>query len=163
MPPTAVALLLATAAALVPRPASAAIVSTAADVCAPTVNPCTVTADLKVASGATLDFGARALVIARGASLDASPGGMFTINAGSLTVQPGGKLLARSATGGVGGDITVNTSGDIAVHVAGTANGQIDVSGDAGAGDITVNAGGALWIDGLVVAHATASDGDGGC
>ncbi len=32
MPPTAVALLLATAAALVPRPASAAIVSTAADV-----------------------------------------------------------------------------------------------------------------------------------
>jgi cysteine-rich repeat protein len=163
MPPTAVALLLATAAALVPRPVSAAIVSTAADVCAPTVNPCTVTADLKVASGATLDFGARALVIARGASLDASPGGMFTINAGSLTVQPGGQLLARSATGGFGGDITVNTSGDIAVQVAGTTSGRIDVSGDAGAGDITLNAGGAVSIDGLVVAHASTSDGDGGC
>src|SRR5579875_3382849 len=80
---------------------------TAVDVCAPTANPCTVSTDLKVASGATLDFGSRALVIARGASLDASPGGMFTINAGSLTVQPGGQLLARSATGGYGGDITV--------------------------------------------------------
>src|SRR5579885_1887412 len=163
MPPTAVALLLATAAALVPRPASAAIVSTAADVCAPTANPCTVSTDLKVASGATLDFGSRALVIARGASLDASPGGMFTINAGSLTVQPGGQLLARSATGGYGGDITVNTSGDIAVQISGTANGRIDVSGDAGAGDITLNAGGAVSIAGLVVAHASTSDGDGGC
>src|SRR5579871_292350 len=160
---TVVALLLATAAALAAPPVLAATVTTAADVCSPTADPCTVTAHLAVASGATLDFGTRALVIARGASLDASPGGTFTINAGSLVVQPGGQLLARSATGGSGGYITVTTTGSIAVQAAGTAHGRIDVSGDAGAGDITLTAGGAVSVDGLVVAHATASDGDGGC
>src|SRR5262245_22430882 len=78
--------------------------TTAADVCPPAADPCTVTSDVPVTDGSTLDFGARALVVNRFKHLDVG-GGSMTIRVRSIEVEPGGGIIAVTDT--TGGVITI--------------------------------------------------------
>ncbi|HLK11588.1 MAG TPA: hypothetical protein VKW76_09420 [Candidatus Binatia bacterium] len=100
-----------------------------------------------------------ALVIANGGTLDAGSG-VATIDATSLDVAAGGKLTAN------GGLLSVNTSGDITVEAVGRSNGKIDVSGNSAVGgggevDLT-SANGKVVLNGIVDAHGTDTNSDGG-
>lgn len=135
---------------------SSARATTAADVpCASSSPPntCTIVVDVSVTTGSVLDFGGRAVVVASSGRLDAGAGSM-TIKAASLVLQAGGRLLST------GGTIDVTVTGTIAVQTGATLA-RIDVSGSSG-GNISLTAGGAITIDGQLLADATAAAGDGG-
>jgi len=130
--------------------------TTAADVpCASSSPPntCTIVVTVSVTTGSVLDFGTRAVVVAASGRLDAGAGSM-TIKAASLVLQPGARLLST------GGTIDVTVTGTIAVQT-GAAFARIDASGSSG-GNVSLTAGGAITIDGQLLADATAAAGDGG-
>src|SRR5262245_17324963 len=135
---------------------SSARATTAADVpCASSSPPntCTIVVAVSVTTGSVLDFGAQAVVVASSGRLDAGAGGM-TIKAASLVLQPGGRLLST------GGTIDVTVTGTIAVQT-GAAFARIDASGSFG-GNVSLTAGGAITLDGQLLADAAAAAGDGG-
>lgn len=138
--------------ALVLHLASVAFATTADDVCPPAADPCVVPqgTGIAVTSGSVLDFGTRALVLSGGSGtrLDVGSGSM-TIIAGSVTLNPGSGLLGRSGT------IIVTTTGDVAVLRSGTSSARIDVSDFVLPGSITVDAGGAIEVGGIVTARGT--------
>jgi hypothetical protein len=134
------------------RLAGAAEATTAADICAPAADPCVVPQGVAIAvsDGSVLDFGQRALVLSAGSGtrLDAGSGTMAII-AGSVTLNPGSALLAS------GGVITVTTVGDVSILRAGSSIARIDVSHFASPGSITIDAGGAVDVQGVVTARGT--------
>jgi cysteine-rich repeat protein len=131
--------------------------TTANDLCAPTVDPCTVTGTISVANGSILDFGTRALVVQK--TLDVG-GGAMTIRAGSVRVAPGGSLLGKST--GKGGTITIVAVTTIAVEASGSTLARVDTSGDGGGGRIDFTAGGAVTLAGSLTSRGSTNAGPGG-
>jgi hypothetical protein len=133
---------------------SAFAVSTAADLCGPTADPCTVGRSLKADGGSTFDLGDRALVFDSGGRLDVGTGSM-TILAKSVKLKTNSRLVGR------GGRITVTTTGGIELG----GNTRIDVSDTTSPSDfpgvIKLQAGGDVVIEGLLDASAAAKT-DGG-
>jgi len=127
--------------------------TTAADLCAPTADPCVVAGAIAVGGNSTLDLGGRALVITGSGSLDVG-GGDVLVFAGRLEMQPGARFLSK------GGSIDVTTLDAIDVQAT-DKQARVDVSGNDG-GFVSLVAGGALTIDGQVLANALAASGDGG-
>ena len=124
-----------------PRDARALSTCTADDIsanevanCPASTVPCAINKNYTIANGCTLDFGTRTVTVK--GTLDVGAGSM-TLKAGSLTVASGGKIqgLGNSPPpGDHGGMITIQTTGAVVVDKA-AANGIIDVSGDALAGE----------------------------
>jgi hypothetical protein len=73
---------------------SAFAVSTAADLCGPNADPCTVGRSLRADDGSTFDLGDRALVIDSAGRLDVGTGTM-TILAKSLKLKTNSRLVGR--------------------------------------------------------------------
>jgi cysteine-rich repeat protein len=157
MPRVALAFLAAAVGLVVPRLLPA--VTAAADLCAPSDDPCVVNTALTVDPGAVFDLGSRALDVKSHGVLNVG-GGSMTILAGSVRIEPGGTLVGRG--GAAGGTIVVTAIGGIRLEAAGATVGRIDVSADSVAGIVTLTAGGDVALDGAIVAKATATAGSGG-
>jgi cysteine-rich repeat protein len=127
----------------------------ATDLCPAAANPCTITVDRTIDPGSTLDFGTRTLIVNGGRSLDVGPGIMI-IKAGALTLLPNGKLL------GAGGFISVTVTGAIQLQSAGSTVSKIDASSLFGGGEIDLNAGADVTIDGPMDVKSDDTEEDGG-
>jgi hypothetical protein len=113
---------------------------------------CTITIP---AGGLTIDLGARKLVLSK--TLTVQGVGLLTINAGSVLVD-GGSIIAPG-TGGVGGNLTINSATSITFQ----NDALIDVSGGLTGGVIDLEAlNGDLSYSGRIKANGTTRDGDGG-
>ena len=135
---------------------SAFAVSTAAELCGPNADPCTINRSLKAADNSTFDLGNRALVFESGGRLELDPPtGAMTIIAKSLKLKANSRLVGR------GGRITVTTTGNIELG----GNTRIDVSDTVNPSDfpgsIRLQAGGDVVIEGLLEGSAAAKS-DGG-
>ncbi len=135
--------------------------------CPNTSAPCTIAKTLQIGDGCTLDFGTRAVIISSTGILDINSSNV-TLNAGSLTIAPGatGGFIDgrgnRPSPGDQGGMITINTTGDVDIQrnsVSG-ANGRIDVSGNAAAGSIAINADGKINVAGHLEANQLPNQAD---
>jgi MYXO-CTERM domain-containing protein len=172
---TLVAAIVAVALGRVPEVRAGA--ASAADVCAPTANPCVVDTTITVNPGVcpsaptVLDFGTRALVIGTSSKtgrLDVGSGCML-IRAGSLTITAGrGSLRSRgdSARQVPAGAITVIVTGNAVLDGPIDANSPYSTSTfpRRAGGDIAVQAGGSISIAASVgiTASSTTSLGPGG-
>ena len=151
-----------------PRDARALSTCTADDIsanevanCPASTVPCAINKNYTIANGCTLDFGTRTVTVK--GTLDVGAGSM-TLKAGSLTVASGGKIqgLGNSPPpGDHGGMITIQTTGAVVVDKA-AANGIIDVSGDALAGTVVIQAGGSITLRGRLMAKNSTTSGGGG-
>ena len=119
----------------------------------PGADPCVVTTlqDFANAGVAVFNLGSRALVVQSGGRNRVSPGAMQII-AGSVRVEGGGALLAPGANG-TGGNIEVLTSGDVRIDLGGA----IETSAAGTAGNIAVQAGGLLQVEGMIAARGSTS------
>lgn len=137
--------------------ADGAPVCTAAELCAPSANPCTIAGTRDVASGCHLDFGTRSVVLT-GALQSATPGGSYAVSAGVLTLSAG-KIRATGPSGAAGGNVTVNVAGALVMSGSGPT---LDVGGAAGGGILSVTAGSIDVRSGSVEADGTGSEACGG-
>lgn len=94
--------------ALLPVKAHALIIaSSAADICAPTTDPCVITDTVQITSGAALDFGLRAVEVNTGGELDFG-GGTALLLCGSFTATTASTTAIRLRSGtGIGGNATI--------------------------------------------------------
>jgi hypothetical protein len=133
---------------------SALAVSTAAELCGPNADPCTVSRSLKADDKSTFDLGGRTLVFEGGGRLDVGTGSM-TILAANLRLRGNSRLVGR------GGHISVTTTGNIEIG----GDTRIDVSDTISLADfpgsMNLKAGGDVVIEGLLDASAAAKA-DGG-
>ena len=82
-------------------------VSSAAELCAATADPCVVTGPTVVAAGTTLDFGTRALLVSPGGSLEFGEGAS-EVRCGEFRLEtPGAVALKVRGAQGTAGRITV--------------------------------------------------------
>jgi hypothetical protein len=145
----AVALLMATVAA--PGTAMAVPACTAADVtaadpgCPGDASPCQITQVFEVGDGCTLDFGGRAVTLTKTGGIE-MPELVVEITAGSFTVAGGATIDGQ---GSQGGELTVTTTGDIAVEQSIGGSGIL-MGGLNFGGLVTLSAGGNIIIDGAV-------------
>lgn len=141
-----------------PPAASAAVCSAGAFSC-PASGTCIITGTWDVGSGCALDFGTQAVEL-RGTLRSDSVGGSFAITTGSLNLV-GGKLRALGNTYIPGGDVTVHVAG--AFGMTGTGP-RMDVSGNAGGGTISIDAGSINLNQGVIASDGGvgANCGDGG-
>jgi len=110
------------------------------DLC--TGDPCIVD-DVEVASPCTLDFGARMLLI-RG-RIRVGDNGSLDLSAAAIGIEKAGGIDGRhTALYEFGADVALRASGSLDLR------GRIDVSGDRGGGNVTLEAGGALLVAGRV-------------
>ncbi len=128
---------------------SAAIATTADDLCNPTADPCLVTGTHVVDSGSVIDAGTRELRVQ--GRLDVG-GGSMTLRAGTLTVP--GQLRAPGTGSTTGGTIIAEAG---AISLTGT----IDASGAPG-GTVTLSAAQALALDGSINVNTRSGEDDGG-
>ena len=142
---------------LTARVDAATTICTASDLCAPAANPCTISGVQNVASGCTLDFGARSVVVT-GTLQSATAPGSYALSAGDLTLN-GGRIRALGPTGLSGGNVTLTVAGAVVLSGSGPT---LDVSGAEGGGLLTVNAGSIDVRAGSVAADGTSSDACGG-
>lgn len=168
---TVLSVLGATAILLAARGADGLTACTAASIsaqdpgCPAGAGPCTITKSFDVPDGCTLDFGSRAVTIASSGELDIAAG-TVTIRAANFTVGPGGFVDGRgnqsSPPRNRGGMLTVVSAGAAAVQRSGSSIGRIDVSGNVTGGSISIEAGGAVRIDGKVNADGLSAAAGGG-
>lgn len=125
--------------------------------CAAGADPCTIAGTRDVASGCTLDFGTRAVVLT-GALQSATPSGSFTVRAGTLTLSAG-KIRSVGPAGLPGGNVTVQVTGALVLTGSGPT---LDVGGSAGGGILSVTAGSIDVRAGTVEADGTGSEACGG-
>ncbi len=95
-------------------PATAAV-DHADDICAPTANPCVVTAPIEVLSGTTLDFGVRELRIAAGGQVDVGSGAVEILSGPFNAQTPGEVAIKARGPSGTGGQ----DGGSLALRVRG--------------------------------------------
>ena len=133
--------------------------------CPTGTGPCNITKKFAIGNGCTLDFGTRAVTVTGSGELDISWGSV-ALKAGTLTVAPSGVIVGKgtqsSPPGSIGGMIQIFTTGAVTLQKAGTAKGVIDVSGNAQAGTILIEAGGTVTLQGKLLAQQLASWGSGG-
>jgi hypothetical protein len=133
--------------------------TTANDLCAPAADPCIVPQGktIAVTNGSLIDLGNRALVLAAGSGtrLDAGTGDM-TIMARSVTLNPGSALLARA------GAVNVLTTGSVSILRAGSSRARIDVGDFNSPGIISIDAGGAIEVQGVVTAQGAGAEASSG-
>ena len=109
-----------------------------------TGNPCTTTDRLEITvSSCVLDFGSRALVLATGVTVPS--GGTLSLTAGSIEVKKKINGQHTGASDGDGADISLSATGSIVV------GGRIVASGSNSSGTISLNAGGNVDLNELVV------------
>ncbi|HEY8514654.1 MAG TPA: hypothetical protein VIS07_03970 [Candidatus Binatia bacterium] len=142
---------------LTARDARAVTVCSAAELCAPAANPCTVSVTRDVAAGCHLDFGARSVVLT-GTLQAETPGGSFSVSAGELTLS-GGRIRSVGPSGRAGGNVTVTVAGAFRMHGSGPS---LDVSGAAGGGVLRLDAGSIEILSGSVEADGTGTESCGG-
>jgi cysteine-rich repeat protein len=137
--------------------------TTAADLCAPTADPCVVAASTSVTSGSMLDFGSRDLVLRQRGTLRVGSGSM-TIAARNVTLEPGAALLARGRDDGSqrGGLIVITATGHVRVLASGATRARIDLSSERFGGTVRLQTGGDVEIAGEIAQHATTPAGQGG-
>lgn len=119
-----------------------AAATTADDIC-PSANPCTVSTEIAVTDGSTLDFGTRSLVVNAGGVLRVDAGTMI-ITAQSIRVAQGGEIQANGRSQ-PGGQVTI--SADALTNIGtisadGTAGGVINLSAQTFANVGTIKADG---------------------
>ncbi|MFQ5479095.1 MAG: DUF4215 domain-containing protein [Candidatus Binatia bacterium] len=132
---------------------SASAVTSAAEVCSPTVDPCLISSTVIVDDGATLDFGIRAVEVIGAGKLDFGASaaillcGDFTINVGAAT-----GIKVKNATATQGGRATIRArracSGD------GTTACLNDVSCAAAGLGLCSIGNGDVFIDGKILGDA---------
>ena len=131
-----------------------------------TTSACTITKAYVVGTGCVLDFGTRAVTVSTGA-LDINSGSV-TLKAGSFTlvassgVQIDGRANGTAPAPTTGGQISIQTTGDVNIQKSGVTRGRIDVSGSDQAGTIEIIAGGTVTIAGRLNADGSTSAGGGG-
>ena len=145
---------------MVGRAALALNACTAADIvgqeganCPNNTNGCTITKTYVVGNNCVLDFGTRAVTVS--GTLDVNSGAL-TFKAGSLTITSTGFIDGRGngtppATDS-GGQISVETTGDVSLQRLNANHGRIDVSGNTQAGTIEIDAGGGITVAGRLAA-----------
>lgn len=139
------------------RAESALPVCSAAELCAPSANPCTIAGTRDVSSGCHLDFGTRSVVLT-GALQSATTGGAFSLSAGALTLSAG-KIRSTGPSGFAGGNVTITVAGALVMSGSGPT---LDVGGAAGGGILNVTAGSIDVRAGSVEADGTGSEACGG-
>ena len=83
-------------------------VSSAAELCAPTADPCVINTSVVVAAGAVLDLGKRTLLVSPGGSLEFSAG-IASVACGEFRLDtPGAVALKARGDSGFGGQVTVS-------------------------------------------------------
>ena len=169
----ALAVLSTVVAAAVPaRDARAAISAcTAANIsandpgCPTGTGPCNITKKFAIGNGCVLDFGTRTVTVTGSGELDIAWGSVG-LKAGTLTLAPSGFIVGKgtqsSPPGSIGGMMSIYTTGAVTLQRAGSAKGVIDVSGNARAGSILIDAGGSVTLQGKLLAQQLASWGSGG-
>ena len=127
--------------------------------------PCNITKKFAIGNGCVLDFGTRAVTVAGSGELDIAWGSVG-LKSGTLTVAPSGLIVGKgtqsSPPGSIGGMIQIFTTGAVTLQKSGSAKGVIDVSGNARAGTILIEAGGTVTLQGKMLAQQLASWGSGG-
>ena len=152
------------------RAAIALNACTAADIvgqegaqCPNSSGPCIITKTYVLGSDCLLDFGSRAVTLS--GALDANSG-KLTLKAGSLSITATGIVDARGngiapATDD-GGHVTISTIGAVTIQRLNSNRGRIDVSSNAQAGTIEIDAGSAITIAGRLNADQLTTNGTGG-
>ncbi|MBC8291936.1 MAG: hypothetical protein H8E45_02085, partial [Proteobacteria bacterium] len=83
-------------------------VSSAAELCAPTADPCVINTSVVVAAGAVLDLGKRTLLVSPGGSLQFSAG-IASVACGEFRLDtPGAVALKARGDSGFGGQVTIS-------------------------------------------------------
>ena len=127
--------------------------------------PCMITKVYVVGDTCVLDFGARAVTLGSGV-LDFNSGSI-TLKAGSFTLAPfpnvqlDGRGNENPPATATGGNLTIQTTGDVNVQRNGTTRGRIDVSGNDLGGTINIIAGGTVTLAGRLNSDGLVSGGGG--
>src|SRR5262245_40092817 len=95
--------------------AEAARATTAADLCAPSADPCVVSTTIAVANGSTIDLGTRELQIGHTGTLDVGGGSMTIV---ARVVRLVGGALKGHPGAGDGGSITIQTTDDFRMEAS---------------------------------------------
>jgi hypothetical protein len=144
--------------ALATRPAPAAAVTNASELCPLPCTTCTITGVHSVADGTTLAFGDCAVTV-RGTIKADTSGGSFGIIAGSLILD-GGQLRAPGSNAeDSGGSISVTVAA--AFTMLGSTS-RVDLDGEAGGGSLDATAAAIDVRSGQINARGTKADATGG-
>jgi len=123
-----------------------------------TTLPCRIKGDYDTTQPTcTFDFGSRAVTIAGTSVIDAAEN-LLNVVAGSLRIESLGKIRARGTTLRPGGLIAITTTGDVRTDSASV----VDVTNGGDAGQVEINAGGSVQIDGRIDAFGTNTEAAGG-
>src|SRR5262249_59600658 len=102
----------------------------------------------------------------RGLQLDAAArvtlgAGTVQILAGSVRLRPGARITG--ATGAAPSSLEIDTTGDITLEASGSTLSRIDLSAAPNSGgSITLKAGGAITVAGLVLSNGPSTEARGG-
>jgi hypothetical protein len=146
----------AIAAALLVAP-SAARASCSNSICVVSASTCTITGTHTIDNACILDFSGLDATVAKGAKLTNADGNSYTVRAGSLTVR--GELEAVNDGVGIGGGVSVETTGNFSVVVFDNSAAAVDVR-QGGSFDATV--GGATNLAGKQFDSSGSGGVDGG-
>ena len=138
------------------RPVAATIPD---DLCAPAADPCVVNTALTLTPGSVIDLGGRALQFGPAARVVVGAGDVV-VKAGPVVLQAGARI---SGTGGVAlTTLEIDSTGAIQINATGSTRARIDLSADAIAGSMTLNAQTGITVTGDLIADANTPDGSGG-
>ena len=138
--------------------------------CAPPAgsDPCVISTNQTVPGaqpGCTLDLGSRGLVIKADTTLTVDTGlGPFSVLARSILLEPNAQIVAKGlvvqGVGTLGGLIGLVADDTITLQNLGTKHAQVAVPGSFG--QLVLQAGNDITLNGSLDAHAIDSDGNGG-
>ena len=132
----------------------------AADLCPGAQDPCEVNTALTVDPGSVIDLTGRGLQLDAAARVTLGAG-TVQILAGSVRLRPGARITG--ATGAAPSSLEIDTTGDITLEASGSTLSRIDLSAAPNSGGtITLNAGGAMTVAGLVLSNGPSTEAGGG-
>ena len=138
---------------------SSAPATVASDLCPSGQDPCEVNTAITVDPGSVIDLGGRGLQLDAAARVTLGAGAV-QILAGSVRLRPGARITG--ATGAAPSSLEIDTTGDIALEASGSTLSRIDLSAaPARAVRITLKAGGAITVAGIILSDGPSTEASG--
>ena len=129
------------------------LVSSAAELCAPTADPCVINSPVGIAAGAVLDLGKRTLLVSTGGSLEFSAG-IASVACGEFRLEtPGAVAFKARGVSGIGAQVTVSARRSCSLASALSCFVDSECQSQ-GAGACTLGSGN-IFIGGRVAGNAT--------
>jgi len=157
--------MLPAAAHAIPVCTAAQVVSNDTANCPNNSNPCNISKAFEINDGCTLDFGTRSVTVLGSGKIDVLSNSA-NIKAGTFSVAPSGRVEGRG-TGAApprnrGGVLTVTTTGAVNIQRSGSIRGIVDFSANDRAGTFNVIAGGNITVSGDIIANNLTVNGGNG-